>query len=227
MKLLIQILNLHKYPEIWNHAFFIISIFGIYLSFLLIIASRFKSRVNIYLGLYTACLSFILFKVTGGGLIPGAYEKLLDFTGIGSIFCIGPFAYQLIYPDKNQTFKAGSLIHYIPAILSIIILIILNRVNTLAYVSGLSYLGVYVAIISIAGYKKLSTTEKVSLNSRWRNGKCKSAFIIAISISYVLIVISFNIMDLIISYFITSIILSVHILCIWIRLLSTSFNNKI
>ena len=71
MQFLKQIISAEITPEILSHSFLIISVFGLYLSFLIIFADRRKSLSTVLLGLFTAGISLLLFNIVCKGIIPG------------------------------------------------------------------------------------------------------------------------------------------------------------
>ena len=100
MQNLIQILFSEFSPGIWRHFFLIISVFGFYLSGVIIISSQLRKKLYFFLGLYTASLSILLFNLIGNGLIPFIFQRIIEYASIGSIFLIGPSLFHLIYPNK-------------------------------------------------------------------------------------------------------------------------------
>ncbi|UCH15728.1 MAG: hypothetical protein JSV22_07115, partial [Bacteroidales bacterium] len=76
MQNLIQILFSEFLPGIWRQFFLIISVFGFYLSVVLIISSQIRYQVNIFLGLYTTCLSVLLFDLISDGMIPFIFQRV-------------------------------------------------------------------------------------------------------------------------------------------------------
>ncbi len=226
MQNLIQI-PFYAFPqELWRQSFLIISVFGFYLSIVVIISSQLRYKVNIFLGLYTACLSVLLFNVISDGLIPFVVQRITEYAGIGSIFLIGPSLFHLIYPDKAKKTNTGLLNHFIPAILLITVIIVKSYVNSFIYITGIIYIGIYLVILSISSYNKFSNSGFWGLSVKTGSDRWKCRFIIAVVVSYILIVISLLTMDSRLIFIATSSILSFHIIYIWIRLLATSINNK-
>ena len=227
MQNLIQILFSEFLPGIWRQFFLIISVFGFYLSIVIIISSQLRNKLYFFLGLYTASLSVLLFDLISDGLIPFISQRVTEYAGIGSIFLIGPSLFNLIYLEKAKKTIVRFLIHFIPSILLITIIIIKNYVNSSIYISGIIYTGIYLIIIIIHSYNKYSNSGFWSRPAKNGSDKWKSRFIVVAIVSYVLIVISLLTLDFQPSCITISIILSFHIIYIWIRLLATSINNKL
>ena len=85
MQNLVQILFNEISPGIWRHFFLIISVFGFYLSIVIIISSQLRYKVNIFLGLYTASLSVLLFDLISDGLSPYIFQRVTEYAGKGKI----------------------------------------------------------------------------------------------------------------------------------------------
>jgi hypothetical protein len=202
-------------PIILKQAFFIIIILGFYLSFLILLSSRFKLKITL-LGMYSLCLSLISLDILLSEFLIEHYNNFFRIAGIGSIYIIGQILYQIDYYENNRSFRIKSLIHYLLPFLLIILISITNYSNSIFYIIGIIHCGIYFFVIGLKIYKNLN-----SLIIDW---KIKYYFITFIS--YIIIIISIFYFHYYVFCIVALTIISFHILYLWISLLKASFRKR-
>ncbi len=227
MQGLIQIFCNLNDSEIWRIFVIAIGILGLYISIIMIVANKFRSQMNTLLGIFTACLSFVLLDLVTNKISSTILTLIMHSTGTASVFLIGPIFYFLLLPARINVLKPKFYIHFLPGILAIIYAIIIrNNVSVSLYLPGFIHATIYLFIGNLSLAKNVFADDAVKAKERCRGYRWKITFFSIVFISFLGICIAR--ITLVPSLFrlINSLVLALLILLIWIRLIYTSLKRR-
>jgi hypothetical protein len=185
------ILPFTQNPGIWTVLFISIASLGTYYSIILVARDRVKGRLRSMMGLYTMCISILLFHLLALRHLEGNFQGWVKIPGAAALFLVGPCSYRMMGDRSTAKDVLRVLIPLFPAVLIIGAFLFDLFHDLTVYTLGAVYLGVSL-------FKQAYSLKRESLDAGLR--RWNTWYTVVQAIFYLVITLSCILMSAVLCY---------------------------